>query len=231
MALCKYGGGVVGLSGSIAGNTFARNRSGSYVRARTKPVNSNTQHQQSIRNALSTLTNVWNTVVTSVQRGAWNTYATAIAMKNRLGETVYHTGFNHYVRSNTEWINRGKTRTDAGPTVLLLPAKDPLFAVSASVATQKVSVVFNPALSWAIAVGGAMMIYMGEPRSATRNFFNGPWKYMSMILGAVSPPTSPAVLDPPYTLTLGQLITCYARIREVDGRISEPFTASCTVAA
>jgi hypothetical protein len=230
-ALVKMGGGVIGMSGSIAGNTFARNRSGNYVRARTKPVNPNTQPQQDIRTALSYLTSHWSTQLSSAQRTGWATYAAAIAMKNRLGESIYLTGFNHFVRSNTEWLNRGHITTIAPPTTLLLPSKDTIFAISASVATQKVSVVFNNGATWAIAVGGVMFTYMGVPRNVTRNFFNGPWKFMAEIAGAIVPPTSPAVLDPPMILVLGQLITVYARIREIDGRISEPFTASCVVAA
>ena len=231
-ALVKMGGGIVGMSGSIAGNTFARNRSGNYVRARTKPVNPNTQAQQDIRTIMSVLSNHWSTVLTAPQRTGWATYAAAIAMKNRLGESIYLTGFNHFVRSNTEWVNRGGVATATGPTVLLLPAKDATFAISASVATQKISVTFDNTASLAAVVAGRMYVYMGVPRNITRNFFNGPWKYMDMIGGNTpAPPTSPAVQDPPMVLTLGQLITCYARIREADGRLSEPMTATCIVAA
>lgn len=230
-ALVKMGGGIVGMSGSIAGNTFARNRSGNYVRARTKPVNPSTTAQTDIRGCMSSLANHWSTVLTEEQRIAWETYANAISMKNRLGESVFLTGFNHFVRANTETLNRGIAVVAAGPTTLLLPAKDTIFAITASVATQKVSVVFDPTASWATAVGGYMLVYMGVPRNKTRNFFNGPWKYMNKIAGAISPPTSPSALDPPFTLVLGQLVTCYARIREVDGRLSEPFTATCTVAS
>jgi hypothetical protein len=231
MSLVKYGGGIVGMSGSIAGNTFARNRSGNYVRARTKPVNTNTQAQQDIRAVMSFLTNLWSVTITAGQRTAWNTYANAIAMKNRLGESIYLTGFNHFIRSNTEWVNRGKTATAAGPTTLLLPAKDTTFAISASVASQKISVTFAPTATWAVSALGCMITYMGVPRNVTRNFFNGPWKYMFLLLGSVTPLTSPDVQTPPMTLTLGQLITVYARIREPDGRLSEPMTASCVVAA
>jgi hypothetical protein len=231
-ALVKMGGGIVGMSGSIAGNTFARNRSGNYVRARTKPVNTNTQAQQDIRTTMSVLTNHWSTVLTAPQRTGWATYAAAIAMKNRLGESIYLTGFNHFIRSNTEWVNRGQVATVAGPTVLLLPAKDATFAISASVASQKISVTFDNTASWAGTSAGRLYVYMGIPRNVTRNFFNGPWKYMCGIIGAApTPPTSPSPQDPPMVLTLGQLITCYARIREADGRLSEPMTASCVVAA
>ena len=231
-ALVKMGGGVIGMSGSIAGNTFARNRSGNYVRSRTKPVNTNTQAQQDIRTAMALLTNHWSTVLTVPQRTGWATYAAAIAMKNRLGESIYLTGFNHFVRSNTEWVNRGQSATAAGPTSLVLPAKDVTFAITASVATQKVSITFKNTEPWAGSSAGRLYVYMGVPRQPTRNFFNGPWKYMCAIVGAApTPPTSPSPQDPPMVLVLGQLITCYARIREADGGLSEPFTASCLVAA
>ncbi|GAH50296.1 unnamed protein product, partial [marine sediment metagenome] len=48
MALVKLGGGIVQISGSIAGNTFARNRFGNYMRSRTKPVNPNSTRQTDI---------------------------------------------------------------------------------------------------------------------------------------------------------------------------------------
>ncbi|GAI01350.1 unnamed protein product, partial [marine sediment metagenome] len=45
MALIKYGGGIVQISGSIAGTVFARNKMGNYARPRTKPVNPRTARQ------------------------------------------------------------------------------------------------------------------------------------------------------------------------------------------
>ena len=232
MALVKMGGGVVQMSGSIAGNTFARNRSGNYVRARTKPVNPNSTQQGLVKTAMAYLTMWWASGLSAAERTSWATYAAAIAMKNRLGESVYLTGFNHFVRSNVEFYRHNAAVTEAGRTTLSLPEKDIAFAVSGSVATQKLSVVFTESMEWALESGASMSVYMGVPRQATRNFFNGPWKYVGQILGVDSTGAqSPAELDPPYTLVLGQLVTCYARIRRLDGRLSEPFTASFTVAA
>ena len=59
MALIKYGGGIVDMSGSIAGNTHARNRFGNYMRARTKPVNPNSDRQVAIRAIVSYLAEFW----------------------------------------------------------------------------------------------------------------------------------------------------------------------------
>lgn len=231
-ALVKMGGGIVGMSGSIAGNTFARNRSGNYVRARTKPVNPNSAQQGLVRTALSYLTELWASGLTPAERISWATYAAAIAMKNRLGETIYLTGFNHFIRSNEEFYRHHGAATKPAPTVLALPEKDIAFVVTGSVATQLLSVAFTTGSDWVIEAGAEMMVYMGQPRQKTRNFFNGPWKYAGSLLGIASPPlTNPTTIAAPMTLVLGQLVTCYARIRRADGRLSEPFTSTFTVAA
>ena len=232
MALVKYGGGVVQASGSIAGTTHARNRFGNYIRARTKPVNPNTSRQGLVRTSLSYLTMWWASGLSAAERTAWATYAAAIAMKNRLGESIYLTGFNHFVRSNVESYLHNNAVAEAGPTVLALPEKDVALSCTGSVATQQISVAFTEGTEWALEVGAIMFVYMGVPRQATRNFFNGPWKYMGQIVGVGAPGAqSPTAIAAPMTLVLGQLVTCYARIRRADGRLSEPFTSTFTVAA
>lgn len=231
MALVKYGGGIVQASGSIAGTTHARNRYGNYIRSRTKPVNPNSTRQGMIRTALSFLAEFWHSGLSAGERIAWNTYAQSVSMKNRLGESIFLTGFSHFIRSNVERKAQALTVIEAGPTELALPEKDPTFAITASVATQDVTCVFDNALGWAGEVGGFLFIYMGVPQLVTRNYFGGPWKYMDRVVGAVVPPVSPLAADAAYTLVLGQKIWCYARVVRADGRVSEPFYASCTVAA
>jgi hypothetical protein len=232
MALVKYGGGIVGASGSIAGTTHARNRFGNYIRARTKPVNPRSTAQSLVRNTLAFLTELWHSTITAPQRTAWGTYAGAIAVKNKLGETIYLTGFNHFVRSNSISKSRLNTYVATGPTTLALPETDPSFVITASVATQLVSIEFDNALPWALEVGAHMFVELGQPQIVTRNFFGGPWKYMNKIAGKVAPAeTSPKTMAPPYTLVLGQKIWAYTRIRRADGRLSNPMVSSCIVAA
>jgi hypothetical protein len=232
MALVKLGGGIIVISGSIAGNTFARNRFGNYVRPRTKPVNPASTGQELMRNTMAFLTELWHSTITAPQRIAWATYAAAIAVNNRLGESVYLTGFNHFVRSNSMAKAKLNTYVAPGPTVLALPETDPSFAITASVATQLISVAFDNALPWALEVGAYMFVEQGVPQIVTRNFFNGPWRYMDKIAGKVAPAEpSPKTMTAPYTLVLGQKVWCYGRIRRADGRLSNTMVASCIVAA
>ena len=220
MALIKFGGGVTQATGSIGGTTFARNRFGNYNRSRTKPVNPNTALQSAARARLAYLAEYWSSQLSADERGAWATYAAAVASLNRLGESVYLTGFNHFLRSNTTRLQGDGTVIDDGPTVLTLPETDTTFECTFTATDQKVNVTFDDSLPWAGEVGATMMVYMGQPQNATRNYFNGPWKYAGKL---TSTSTSPTALDAPFTVVAGQKIWCYARIQRADGRLSGKF--------
>jgi len=232
MALVKYGGGIIGMSGSIAGNTHAHNRFGSYVRARTKPINPKTARQEEVRASLAFLTERWANGITVANRTAWNLYGASVAMKNRLDKVIYLTGFNHFIRSNMNlWIQNG-TLYAAGPTVFELPAKDGTFAIAASEATQQITITANGAMPWANEDQAYMYIFQGRPQNAQRNFFAGPWKRGGFFAGAAAgPPGFPLPVTAQWAIAAGQRIWCYARVVRADGRLSEPFRADTFCAA
>ena len=232
MALVKFGGGITGMSGSIGGTTFARNRYGSYARNRTKPVNPNTALQQNVRAAMAFLTSYWSQTLTAVQRTAWNLYGSNVNMLNRLGETIQLSGFNHFIRSNAWNARYSVAPAREGPTIFELPPADPSFAVTGTEATQELVVSFNNTLPWANEVGGLMQIFQGAPQNAQRNFFNGPWRAASAINGDPVPPASPhTILTLPFAIAEGQHLWIYGRIMRIDGRLSLPFRADVLVAA
>lgn len=225
MALVKYGGGIVQMSGSMAGNTFARNRYGNYVRARTKPVNPNSAGQVSIRNTLSALVEAWNETLSDAERAAWRLYASNVAMTNKLGETINLSGFNHYVRSNSIRLFAGPaTRIDAGPTTFSLPEVDPVFNVACQ-NDNTIDITYDDTMDWADEPTGQIMVFMGVPQSPGRNFFAGPYKYAWRAVGVDNAgPTSPSEGNsPPFVITPGQLVWFYARISRADGRLTTKF--------
>lgn len=232
MALIKFGGGVVQMSGSIAGDTFARNRYGNYSRARTKPTNPNTDLQQRARNAIAALSDRWAATLTAAQRTAWGLYASNVAMLNRLGETTYLSGYNHYIRSNSFLSQYGLTIIDAGPTTFELPAKDPTLSITASEATQQYEVSFDDGLAWPSEDNAYMTFLLGQPQNAQRNFFDGPYKGIRYLSGnSGTPLTSPQSLGSLHVITEGQHLWIQARILRADGRLSEVMRADCFCAA
>jgi len=231
-ALIKFGGGVVQMSGSIAGTTFARNRYGNYARARTKPVNPNTAMQQIVRNSLSFLTARWSQDLSAAERTAWNLYGSSVAMSNRLGESTFLTGFNHFIRSNSILKRSGRTVVDAGPTLFELPEVDPTFSIAASEATNHITYTYDDTMDWANEDAGWMHMFCGQPQNAQRNFFAGPWKLFAAVAGnSGAPPVSPGDTVAPFVLTAGQHIWVYGRISRADGRLSVPFRDDCLVSA
>jgi len=232
MALVKFGGGIVQASGSIAGNVFARNRGGNYMRARTKPVNPNSSRQTAARIAITFLAEQWrDSPMTDELRAQWETYAAAINWQNALGETIKLTGFQHFIRSNARLVRCGLPIVTAGPTVLSLPGADTTFACAFNATTQKITVTFDDTEDWCDEDGGALQVHMGRPQNPTRNFFGGPYRFADSIDGdSGTPPTSTEDIDPPFVLVAGQKIWARASLIRMDGRCSDFFFATPAVA-
>jgi hypothetical protein len=231
MALIKFGGGVVQMSGSIGGSTFARNRFGNYGRSRTTPVNPNSSSQSKMRLILAYLVEWWNEKLNATERAQWATYANAISMTNRLGDSIKCTGFNHFIRSNSLRLLLSQAIIEAGPTVLTLPPTDPTFAVAASVATQLISITLDPTMDWANALLNFMVLFQGRPQVATRNFFKGPYRWMGSIEGNPTPPLNPTTRAAIFPLVLGQRVWVSARIITADGRATIRYSDDCIVSA
>ena len=232
MALIKYGGGIVQMSGSLAGNTHARNRYGNYVRARTKPVNPKSANQVLVRAIMATLTTRWAQTLSAAQRTAWNLYASSVSMKNKLGEAINLTGSNHYIRSNHWFARMGRTLVDDGPVVFELPAQDPLMSIAASEATQQITMTFDDTLAWCSEDDAMLVILQGDPQNPQINFFDGPWRGRSAKVGASGVPVvSPLDYASITVVSEGQRVWSKFRILRADGRLSEAFTANCFCAA
>ncbi len=230
MALVKFGGGVVDMRGSIAGTVFSKNRYGQYARARTKPVNPNTERQDDVRDGVAEATARWSAALTDAARILWNDYAAGVSMKNRLGEAIFLSGFNHYVRSNAFRISLGFAPIDAAPAIFELPAHDPSLAIAPSAGSQQLEVTFDNSMDWANEAGGVLFIHQGRPQNPQRFFFGGPYRWCTCVGGDdITPPTSPEPAPAVYHITELQKQWIYCRIQRADARLSEIFRAEAFV--
>lgn len=222
----KFGGTITDARGSIAGNTFSRNHYGAYMRARTTPINPKTARQTAVRAAVAFLADYWASTVTAGQRAAWDLYGSNVAMLDKLGATMYLTGYNHFIRSNLLIKLAGGVIVVAGPVVFEIPAQDPTYAIVADEAGQKINHTFDNTLPWATEAGAFMTFFQGKPQNAQRNFFDGPWRRTGLIWG-VDPggAVSPKEEANQFANAEGQHQWAYARITRLDGRTSAPIRA------
>jgi hypothetical protein len=225
MGLVKYGAGIIQISGSIAGDVHARNRFGNYIRPRTKPVNPHSERQESARAIVSYLAEYWHTDLTAVQRNLWNVYAAAVASQNRLGEVIYLTGFNHFIRTNSARLCMGLAIIAAAPTILSLPEKDNTLACSEESISGQTFTFTCSTSGWA-ANGDpkfGILLYQGQPKLASRNFFATPWRYMDYI-DATEGAAGTGTYTASFAFALGQKVWFRARVITDSGRLSEQWT-------
>jgi len=219
MALIRYVEGQQ-RSGSIGATVYSHNRFGQYIRARSIPVNPNSDRQVAVRNAIQSITIAWETVLTELQRVAWQTYAAGVAWTNKFGDSVHLTGLNHFVRCNSVRVQSAIARLDDAPTILNLAAAELQLAVTASEATQMLTINGDGAADWVGEADAWQFVSMGQPKSAGIKFFGGPYRLATAIPGA-GPPPFPAVVAAPFTIVEGQRIWVRSRIARGDGRLSE----------
>jgi len=222
MALVRYGSGITQMSGSVGGDVHARNRFGNYIRPRTKPVNPHSIRQESVRAVLSYLAEYWHETMNETERNLWGVYAAAVAMKNRLGETIHLTGFNHFIRSNTARMSFHPGAVSFAPDILSLPEKDPdLVCSEEDIAGQTFTFENDVAL---FAANGdpvvTLMVYQGQPQLASRNFFAGPWRYIGGV-GVAEGQAGTVTLDAGFAFAEGQKVWFQARTYTNMGRLSE----------
>ncbi|MBA7554416.1 hypothetical protein ES705_47036 [subsurface metagenome] len=224
MALIKFGGGIIEMRGSIAGNVFSRNRYGAYSRARTKPINRNTPLQDAIRAIVSVVSRAWFETASQDQRDAWGVFAANVPAKNKLGEVIYLSGFNQYVKSNVTSISAGLPAIQAAPTTFTLPGEDTKFSITIASSVQALVVAFDDTRDWCSEDQAALIVQMGIPQNDSIEFFNGPWRYAGKSAGSSgNGPSTPEGLPVPYFVANDQKIWARGKILRADGRLSDWF--------
>jgi hypothetical protein len=192
-----------------------------YARSRVTPTDPKSTRQQLIRALFGAAASYWSNTLTTDQRDAWSLYGSNTAMTNRLGETIYLSGQQHFIRANTPRMQAGINILAAAPTNFDLGTFTTP-TISSADDSEAVQVAYNNGDAWANDTGGYLLLFGGKPQNASVNFFKGPWRYMGKESGAAVPPTSPVEGTSGYALTAGQRLWVMVRCIQVDGRLSGP---------
>lgn len=219
-------------SGSVGGLVYSHNRGGQYTRARTTPVNPNTEPQVAAREAMAAAVVAWG-ALTAAQRSAWEDYAANVPMLNVFGDSRPLTGQQQFLR--TQLASRAAGITSApydtvAPTVFNLGSfTAPTFVADAS--TDDVVVTYDDTDDWATGGGGFMTIALGIQQGPGRNFYKSPFSIQGIILGAAIPPTSPETILYGNPLLVGNNLWAKYVVGQQDGRVSTPVMVKMTVVA
>lgn len=216
-------------SGSLAGSTFSHNKGGQYIRNRATPVNPNTPQQIAVRAGFAQLAALWSNTLTPAQRAGWDNYATLVSVFNVLGNTIFLTGFNMYIRSNCPRVQAGLARVDDAPTDFTLGSFTPI-TMTATAALDGLSITFDNTDDWANETGAFMFLYGSRSVQPSINFFKGPFRLVGQIVGDdTTAPTSPASFANVFTNVAGNKVFARVRVSRADGRLSNDQIVSAIV--
>lgn len=228
MALIKLGALVSNISGSIGGTTFARNRGGAYIRNRTIPLNPQTPRQVAVRQIFGSLSNLWSTTVSAVQRTAWELYASNVPLTNSLGEDRNVSGINMYSRGNALLLDTGGVREDDGPIIFTKgPSFTPTITLDAATDTLTVTDLGGYAPSTDGAIG--LLISQGKPQQPGVSFYKAPFQKVS---GTQETDllTLPTAVPLAFPIAAGQAVFIRTTQVTIDGRVGTPVVQRFLVA-
>lgn len=210
-------------SGSVAGLTYSHNRGGMYTRARVTPTDPSSARQQVMRIAMGTLAPYWGNTLSQAQRDAWDLYGDNVPWINPLGQTIFLTGQQHFLRINTVRLQIAQAILDIAPTIFDLGTfTAPTIASANSGPPATIDINFDNTDTWANAVGGFMIFYAGRAQGPGRTFYRGPWILSSSIEGDPVPPASPFTGSIGQIWPIGSIAWVQIRVIQVDGRMSLP---------
>lgn len=212
------------LSGSVGGITASHNRGGTYFRNRAIPTNPNTVFQTAVRGAVSQLSTAWGDDLSQAQRDGWEAYGAAVGVQNRIGETIFLTGQQMYIRSNVPAIQAEEARQDTAPTTLNLGSFSDPSITSITASSSTLLLAFTPGDDWVNEDNSNLHLFVSRGHSATRLYPNVSMRFAGLINGNLStPPTSPGSFTIPFVVAAGQRVFVQGRILRADGRLSTLF--------
>jgi len=100
----KFGAIVVDGRGKLGGFVLGSDRSGHTMKAKKSPINPRSRFQSTQRSYYSHLSQLWRTL-TEEQRREWIEFAKLYTYLNDFGEAFFLTGFNIFIRLNTNLMS------------------------------------------------------------------------------------------------------------------------------
>lgn len=190
----KYSALVSDMSGKLNGSVATKNRYGSYLRNKVTPVNRKTTYQLAVRAIFTLATQAWRSLTAS-ERSQWNAGATNFSRTNIFGDIRNLSGFNLFVKLNSNLQNVGEAQI----TVCPLPVSvDSVVLDSVTIDNSSQSVTIASATP--IGTNSAVELYATAGLSAGKNFVASEFRKIATL---TSSDTFPYVASADYLAKFG----------------------------
>lgn len=225
-------------SGSVGGLTASHNKGGAYFRRRSVPTDPGSPFQVNVRSVLASLAEYWRNTLTAAERVAWDTYAANVSWIDTLGQTMFLSGINHFVRSNVprlqnniffgegyDAFSAATALVEAAPTTFNLGDAAVVSVLDLEVgggeSNLSVGVGTRPATS-------DLLVYASAPQDPSINFFKGPYVMVGSLAGVAVTTVSANLASSditPYATryaapAVGQRVFGFVRVTQDDGRLT-----------
>ena len=226
----RFGALIADGRGSVGGMTVTRSKAGPIARTRISPINKRSLLQQNRRAALSTWASYWATTLTQLQRTGWDNWAAMSPTTNKLGDTIYVTGFNAFVRTNAMLQLIGEAVQAAAPAEYG-QAGTPTFTIVAE--DDKVIEISEPTAPFDKDVDKCFMAWFcSRPYSAGRSAVPTAFQYIGLVEGdSVTAPSFPDAQASPWPQAVDQRVFVKGVLIDVYGRVGTPYIAGVQVTA
>lgn len=215
-------------SGSVGGLTFSHGAGGLVLRGRAIPVNTRSTLQSCVRAAVGSMAVLWQNLTVD-QRNAWNAYADAVPLVNSMGDPIYVSGLNMFIRANVVRATKHATSSIVkdGPTVLSLAATPILSSLTLVVSAAGVLTVgltlYQSDAPVVADVNNFLFLFATGPKSPGRDYIGGPYHYGNSDVeanAAGQPQNFSKVVPGYYSPDGGQKVGLQVRASKSDGRLS-----------
>jgi len=178
MASIQFGGGITNIVGSHAGNTFAKNKGGSYMKLKPHGVNPRSELQLARRTSIGQLSKYYSNTLTDAQRSAWASFSATYPVINRIGVTIFLSAQQMFTKLNAQVLASGGTivATPPATTAVGTPTTITISAASGGPGTLSITnAIASPTAN------DKAMYWCSPPLSPGRSFVSSQLRRMATL--------------------------------------------------
>jgi len=199
MAFAKFTPGAIvsEIRGKIAATVFTKNKAGASIRNRVTPINRRSVGQTEQRQSLASLAAQWRGL-SEAERLSWNNSSPSFPQTDNLGQTIFLTGEQLFIRCNANLVLIGEPQITSAPTPTSFDVLS-FTSLTADASAGTLSLAFAPT----VPAGYQMVVRATAPVSPGKSFIpKSAFRYVTAIAAAQ---TSPQAIGAAYVAVFGAI--------------------------